>query len=88
MRVAKYFRGGNNKAEADVPETWEEAYEMIQHTMKNYNDRRGGNNERLSVACRIAFGMFNKDGLIPDPTTALLFLMQKICQRKGAGLDK
>jgi hypothetical protein len=88
MKEVIYYISRYNKREIDVPENWEEAYKMLDHAMKNYNDKRGGNNERLSVACRIAFGMFNKDNLIPDPTHALMFLMMKICERHGAGLDK
>jgi hypothetical protein len=88
MKKVKYYVSRYNKQEAEIPETWEEAYEMLEHVMRNYNSHRGGNNERLSVACRVAFGMFNRDNLIPDPTHALMFLMLKICERKGAGLDK
>jgi|GEM_PF-3913398 hypothetical protein len=88
MKYVKYHISKHNRREVEVPENWKEALDMLEHSMKNYNERRGGNNERMSVACRVAFGMFNPHGLIPDPTHALMYLMMEICKRKGAGLGK
>ena len=56
--------------------------------MNAYHDRRGGNLERASAAARVAFGLFGERFLAADPTDALVFLMQEICKRKGAGLGK
>ena len=35
---------------------------------------------------RVAYGMLGEKTMAPDPTTALLYLLQRICIRKGAGL--
>jgi hypothetical protein len=53
--------------------------------MGAYHDRRGGNLERQSVCARVAFG---EQFMAPDPTTALIYLVQRVCERQGAGLDK
>jgi hypothetical protein len=87
MRIAQFRAPNGQMREAEVPETWDEAYGMLKNCMDPYNDSRGRNTTRVSIATRVAFGMFN-NGLIPEPTIALIYLMMKICQRKGAGLDK
>jgi hypothetical protein len=86
MKTVKY--GKNNDAQADVPETWAEGQEMIEQAMNAFHDRRGGNMERISVAARVALGMFGEQFVAPDPTTALLNLMHRICELEGAGLDR
>lgn len=60
---------------------------MLEQAMNPYQDRRGGNLERLSCAARVAFWIVGERLLAPDPTTALIFLLQEVCRRKGAGLD-
>jgi hypothetical protein len=76
-----------NKRECEIPTDWAEGEEMLAHVMGAYFDRRGGNVERLSVASRVAFGLFAERFTAPDPTTALIYLLQELCRRKGAGLD-
>jgi hypothetical protein len=76
-----------NGREVEVPETWKEALSMLDAVMNPYQDRRGGNLERMSVAARIAFWIVGERFLAPDPTIALVYLMQELCRRRGAGLD-
>jgi hypothetical protein len=73
--------------QAEVPVTWIEAERMLANAIGPYYDRRGRNLARLSIAARAMHGMFGKDLISPDPTTTLLFLLQRICIRKGAGLN-
>jgi hypothetical protein len=83
----KFVNIGKNKQLIEVPETWKEAEDMATQALGAYYDERGRNVLRLSIATRIAYGMFGKQTMASDPTTALLYLMQRICMRKGAGLD-
>lgn len=76
-----------NKREAEVPESYVDALGMLEHAMSPYQDRRGGNIERMSCAARVAYGLFGERFMAPDPTTALVFLLQEVCRRRGAGLD-
>jgi hypothetical protein len=78
--------GGKNRLVAEVPETWAEAEAMITNALGPYYDERGRNIMRLSIAARVAHGMFSEKWMAPDPTTTLLYLLQRICQLKGAGL--
>ena len=71
--------------EAEVPETWAEGEEMIAQALR-YHDGRGGNLAIQSACARIAYGMFGEKWMAADPTQALAYLVQRICQRKGAGL--
>jgi hypothetical protein len=73
--------------EVEVPTTWAEGFDMLTASMNRYHDRRGGNLERASVAARVAFGLFGERFLAADPTDALVFLLQEICAREGAGLE-
>jgi hypothetical protein len=82
----RFVRVDKNRS-AEVPETWKEAQDMIDHALSPYYDERGRNIMRLSIAARVAHGMFGEQFLAPDPTTALLYLLQRICIRKGAGLE-
>jgi hypothetical protein len=82
----KYVPVDKNRS-AEVPETWKEAQDMIDHALSPYYDERGRNIMRLSIAARVAHGMFGERFLAPDPTKALLYLLQRICIRKGAGLE-
>jgi hypothetical protein len=84
----KFINIGKNKQMIEVPETWQEAEDMAIAALGAYYDERGRNVLRLSIAARIAYGMFGKQTMAPDPTTALLYLLQRVCQREGAGLDK
>lgn len=72
--------------EAEIPETWAEAEEMITKAM-SYHEGRGYNLAIHAVCARIAYGLLCDQSLTPDPTTALAFLMKRICARKGAGLN-
>jgi hypothetical protein len=76
-----------NKREVEVPDTYAEALSMLDAAMNPYHDRRGGNVERLSVASRVAFWIVGERFVAPDPTIALIYLLQEVCRRKGAGLD-
>jgi hypothetical protein len=73
--------------EIEVPDTYAEGEKMLTHALGAYHDRRGGNLARQSVAARVAHGLFGKQLMAADPTLALLYLMQRICIRRGAGLD-
>ena len=73
--------------EAEVPDTWVEGENMITNALGAYYDGRGKNLARLSTAARVAHGMFGQQLMAGDPTLALLYLLQRICIRKGAGLD-
>jgi hypothetical protein len=64
-----------NGREMDIPETYAEALSMLDATMNPYQDRRA------------AFWIVGERFFAPDPTVALIYLMQEICRRKGAGLD-
>jgi hypothetical protein len=79
--------GGKNKLVAEIPETWAEGEEMITQALR-YHEGRGRNVNLQSVCARIAYGLTCNRELTPDPTTALAFLIQRICIRKGAGLEK
>ena len=52
MKIVRFHNG----REAEVPETWDEGFDMLIQTMNAYQDRRGGNLERLSCAARVASG--------------------------------
>jgi hypothetical protein len=82
MRTARF---GNGR-EADLPDDWREGREMLVRAMNAYHDRRGGNLARMSACARVAHGLFGEQFLAADPTDALVFLMQLICEREGAGL--
>ena len=43
---------------------------MLVRTMNAYQDRRGGNLERLSCAARVAYGLFGEHFMAPDPNKA------------------
>jgi hypothetical protein len=76
-----------NKCDAEIPTSWAEVLSMLDAAMNPYQDRRGGNVARLSVCARVAYGLFGEPFMAPDPTIGLLFLLQEVCRRKGAGLD-
>ena len=82
----KFVMLGRNKQEIEIPETWAESEKMIVEALGPYYDERGRNVLRLSIAARVAYGMLGEKTMAPDPTTALLYLLQRICIRKGAGL--
>ena len=81
----KIVKVGNGR-ETEVPESWEEGEDMVEHALGAFYDVRGQNSARLSVCARIAYGMFGEHFMAADPTQALLYLLQRICERKGAGL--
>lgn len=74
--------------EVEVPTTWAEGEAMLTNALGAIYDGRGKNLARLSIASRVAYGLFGKEMLAADPTLALLFLLQRICRKKGAGLNK
>jgi hypothetical protein len=79
--------GVGNGREIETPETYGEALRMLTAVMNAYHDRRGGSLERASVAGRVAYGLFGQRFMAADPTNALVYLLQEICRRRGAGLD-
>jgi hypothetical protein len=85
VRVVGSGRGHGR--ETEVPETWAEGERMIENALRYHTDR-GGNLAIQSVCARVAFGMMSKNEVPIDPTQALAHLMWRICQRKGAGLDR
>jgi hypothetical protein len=76
-----------NRREAEIPTSYAEGEEMLAHALGAYFDKRGGNVERMSCAARVAYGLFGERFMAPDPTIALVYLLQELCRRKGAGLD-
>lgn len=83
----KVVRVGNGR-EAEIPTSWSEAESMVTSALGPYYDERGRNIMRLSIAARVAHGMFGQKFMAADPTMSLLYLLQKLCQKKGAGLDQ
>ena len=61
---------------------------MLTHALGSFYDGRGKNLARLSIASRVAYGLYGKELMAADPTLALLFLLQRVCRNKGKGLDK
>jgi hypothetical protein len=80
----KFVRVGNGRYH-EVPETWDEGAKMLDYAYTTYAGR-GGNLVIQSTCARVAYGLLCHQDLTPDPTEALLRLMQKICRNKGAGL--
>lgn len=78
---------GKNARIADIPETWAEAEAMVNKALRQASGR-GRNGEIQSVCARIAYGLTCNQSLTADPTTALAYLIQRICQRKGVGLER
>ena len=83
----KIVRVGNGR-EKETPESWAEGERMLTGALGAYYDDRGKNLARLSIAARVAYGLFGERFMAPDPTTALLYLLQELCRRKGAGFEK
>jgi hypothetical protein len=70
-----------------VPETYDEAYEMIARAMNNGMGK--GGDSALSSACeRAVFGMFGDQIMAPNQRTAMAYLIMRIMERDGAGLDR
>jgi hypothetical protein len=86
VREMKVVRAKRVK-EAEVPENWAEAERMITNAMR-YHDGRGGNLAIQSVCARIAYGMYGDKWMAADPTQALAYWIQRLCQLKGAGLER
>lgn len=83
MKVLKSVRRG----EIEIPETWAEGERMIAKVIRN-QEGRGYNLAVQSMCARVAYGLLCDQQLTPDPTAALAFLMLRICQQKGAGLER
>jgi hypothetical protein len=81
----KFVEVGRNRHLVEIPETWAEGEAMITQAMR-FHDGRGRNVNLQSVCARIAYGLTCDRSMTPDPTTALAFLIQRMCIRKGAGL--
>ena len=82
----KTVRVGNGHT-YEVPETWAEGEEMITKSMA-YHDTRGTNLAQLSTATRVAYGMYGHQFMASDPTQALMYLMQRLCQRNRERLER
>jgi hypothetical protein len=82
----RFVTFGKEKRLCEVPDTWVEAEAMITKAMA-YHEGRGGNTAQRAVASAVAYGMFGEKWMCADPTQALMFLMQKICKKRGAGLE-
>lgn len=72
----------------EVPTTYAEGEKMITDAMRYYDGQRGGNMGTLSACSRVAFGLFCDQELTADPTQALAYLIQRLCIRKGAGVER
>ena len=82
----KFVQVDKNR-EVEVPTSWAEGEKMIANALGAYYDARGKYLARLSCATRVAFGLFAERFMAADPTLALLYLLQELCRRKGAGLE-
>ncbi len=70
-----------------VPETHDEAHEMIAKAMENGMGK--GGDSALSSACeRAVFGMFGDRFIAPNQRTAMAYLIMRIMERDGSGLDR
>jgi hypothetical protein len=79
-------RIGNGRV-YDVPTSFNEGAEMIIKEMALRNDR-GRNLALNSVCARVAYGLYGEEMMAADPTDALAYLMERICLRQGAGLER
>ena len=84
MRTVKV----DKNREVEVPTTYAEGEKILAAAMNGFHDARGHNLSRQSVAARVAFGLFGERFMAANPTDALIWLLQEICHRKGAGLDQ
>jgi len=83
MKTVIVFKGASRRIRAiEVPESWAESRMLLLGSLDPYNDRRGGNVERLSAAARVAYAMFPSEAR--DPTCALIRLMLRLCEREEA----
>ena len=84
----KVVRVDKNR-EVEVPTTWTEGEAMLINALGAYYDGRGKNLARLSIASRVAHGLFGQQLLAADPTFALLYLLSISCNEyafaKGPG---
>ena len=82
MRVVRV----DKNREVEVPVTWSEGEAMITHALGAFYDSRGKNLARLSIAARVAHGLFGRQLMAGDPTLALLYLMHSASAgAKGRG---
>jgi hypothetical protein len=79
----KQVRVGNGRV-YEVPTTFAEGEEMITHAIR-YHDGRGGNLAIQAACAQVAYGLFCHQELTPDPTTALAFLIQRLCRERAGG---
>jgi hypothetical protein len=77
----KFVRVGNGRI-SEVPETWAEAERMLEKIAR-YAGERGANVQIQSVCARVAYGLTCDQSVTPDPTEALLRLMQRLAKGKG-----
>jgi hypothetical protein len=84
VKTIRISSGRQHYRDIQVPENFEEGLAMLIEAMDPALDNSGGDATRNSIAGRVAFGLFGENA--PNPTAALNFLLQKICERKGAGL--
>jgi hypothetical protein len=83
----KFVSIGKNRQMIEVPDTWIEAEAMITKAMLHHGGR-GGNTAQRAVASAVVYGMFGEKWMAADPTQALMYLVRRVCERKGAGLEK
>jgi hypothetical protein len=80
----KLVRVDKNR-EAEVPVTWIEAEAMITNALGAYYDGRGKNLARLSVAARVAHGMFGKAFMAADPSLRSSIFCKRFASAKAPG---
>ena len=71
--------------EVKVPTTWSEGEAMLTHALGAYYDGRGKNLARLSIAARVAHGLFGRQLMAGDPTLALFIFCNASAFAKARG---
>ena len=80
MKRVRIASGRNHYRDIEVPIDRKEGLEMLVEAMDPKHDESGGDAYRNSVAGRVAFGLFGEQFMAPNPTIALNFVLQKLCE--------
>ncbi len=86
MKTMTVSRGRGRAAPVSVPDTWDEGYSMVADQLeKGFSS---GSDSTLSSVCeRVALGLFGDMFNAPNQRLAMAYLIMRICEREGAGLD-
>jgi hypothetical protein len=81
MKKVRIASGRSHYRIIEVPETFEEAHNMLVEAMDNKHDASGGDAYRNSIAGRVAFALLFME--TDNPTIALNYLLRQFCKNKG-----